>query len=129
MLLRESMSGKPAPPRPLCAVMPAVLCSFADYYGLSAIVPLIPFHLEVDGGMSDASAAEWAGAINSVQYVGVIIGCVGWGVASDRLGALQASVLRAPILCPPSAHPLPSERPPSALRALAAYHCRPTTCP
>ena len=72
------------------AILPATMCSFADIYGLSVILPLIPFHLEVDDGMGDVDTTWWTGAINSIQNLGVVLGCLIWGVASDRLGTLRA---------------------------------------
>lgn len=75
----------------IAAVLPAAFCSFADFFGLSALVPLIPFHLLAEGdGCSEAAVASWAGAINSLQYVGVVLGCIFWGVVSDRFGAMRA---------------------------------------
>lgn len=69
-------------------VLPAALCSFADFFGLSAVVPLIPFHLSGDGAELEA-AVQWSGAINSIQYVGVVLGCIFWGYTSDRIGAMR----------------------------------------
>ena len=74
----------------LYATIPAAFCSFADFFGLSALVPLIPFHLQDSSSSDDDAVASWAGAINSVQYVGVVFGCIFWGIVSDRFGAMRA---------------------------------------
>ncbi len=78
------------PPSLARRIVPALLCVIADYYGLSAMVPMMPFHLQDAAGLNDADATVWFGVITSSQYAGVVLGCIFWGFASDRLGPMRS---------------------------------------
>lgn len=71
-------------------ILPALLCVFTDYYGLSAMVPMMPFHLQDAAGLDNEAATMYFGIINSSQYAGVVVGCIFWGFASDRLGPMRS---------------------------------------
>ena len=74
----------------LLPIVPALLCVFADFYGLSAIMPMIPFHLQDTSGLSIDEATLWFGFISSAQYGGVILGCIFWGLASDAFSPMRS---------------------------------------
>jgi len=74
----------------LIEILPAVVCTVVDLYGLSTMVPLIPFHLGDTSNMRDDEIESWSGAINSAQQLGVVFGCIVLGYACDRFGALNA---------------------------------------
>ena len=73
----------------LIEILPAIVCTLVDLYGLSTIVPLIPFHLAATSSMSDDEIDSWSGAINSSQQVGQLFGCIALGYACDKFGALN----------------------------------------
>ena len=70
----------------LCAISPCLLCVLGDYVGLSAIMPVLPFHCRDKGW--DVNA--WAGSISSAQFGAVMIACIIMGRVADRLGAKRA---------------------------------------
>lgn len=63
---------------------PALLCVFADYFGLALIQPTLPFYL---ADISPDNVEIWVGAILSIQFVFVIPGNLVWGYLTDRLGS------------------------------------------
>lgn len=65
----------------------ALLCTFADYVGLSMLTPALPFFL-AELGVVDVEL--WVGAILSAQYLAVVIFNPIWGMVADRFGAQRA---------------------------------------
>ena len=63
---------------------PALLCVFADYFGLALIQPTLPFFL---AEIAPDNVEVWAGAILSIQFAFVIPGNLAWGYLTDRLGS------------------------------------------
>jgi MFS family permease len=58
------------------------MAAFADYFGLGAISPILPFFVDqFTPGSQDAT-----GHILSFQYGGVILGSLLAGAVSDRIG-------------------------------------------
>ena len=69
-------------------ILPALLCVSADYAGLAAITPILPFHLRDRCGVEDGDAtAIWTGIISSSQFAAVMLACLVWGGVADRIGA------------------------------------------
>jgi MFS family permease len=68
----------------------AALATFADYLGLSLMTPALPFYLNDIGVDGAADVAVWNGAINTSQFIAVVIGNLVWGFAGDRLGSKRA---------------------------------------
>ena len=68
----------------LLSEKPALLCVFADYFGLALIQPTLPFYL---AEISPDNVEIWVGAILSIQFVFVIPGNLVWGYLTDRLGS------------------------------------------
>lgn len=73
----------------LPAEMPALLATFADYFGLATMTPTLPFYLG-ELGIGAATVASWTGAILSAQFGAVVVGNLVWGNVADRLGARRA---------------------------------------
>eukprot|EP00277_Geminigera_cryophila_P000424 CAMPEP_0179414062 /NCGR_PEP_ID=MMETSP0799-20121207/5449_1 /TAXON_ID=46947 /ORGANISM="Geminigera cryophila, Strain CCMP2564" /LENGTH=496 /DNA_ID=CAMNT_0021186611 /DNA_START=85 /DNA_END=1575 /DNA_ORIENTATION=- len=65
---------------------PALLCVFADYFGLSVLQPTLPFFIEEIDPNTD-KLELWTGAILSAQFIAVIPGNLFWGYLTDRLGS------------------------------------------
>ena len=82
-------------PRPVFVrVFPALACAFADYSALTALMPVLPYHLRDKCSLgSDDAVAQWAGAISSVQFAAVMAACLALGPIADRLGAKRAMQL------------------------------------
>ena len=68
----------------------AVFCVFTDYVGLGGLSPVLPYHLAGNGTMTEDAAALWTGTISSVQFAGVVVACLFWGIVSDRFGSHRA---------------------------------------
>jgi MFS family permease len=67
----------------LIEIFPAVVAAFADYFGLGAMTPLLPFFVQAqDPAVADA----YVGYILTAQYSGVVLGSAIVGTLSDRLG-------------------------------------------
>ena len=75
---------------------PALLCVFADFFGLAVILPTLPFFME-EIGAGDTQVQEiWVGGIISAQYFFVLPGNLIWGYLCDRISsrrALQLSIV------------------------------------
>jgi MFS family permease len=68
----------------------AALATFADYFGLSLMVPSLPFYLTDLGLANVDEVALWNGAIGTSQFIAVVFGNVLWGIVGDRLGSKRA---------------------------------------
>lgn len=68
-------------------VGPAVLCVIADYVGLAAISPALPYHLNATIAPTPEELATWVGAITTAQFGAVILACIVWGRVCDVRGA------------------------------------------
>ena len=66
--------------------LPACICVLVDYIGLATVMPALPHHLTNASLLAPDEVGLWTGFINSAQFVGVVIGCILWGRASDRVG-------------------------------------------
>ena len=71
----------------------AVTATFGDYVGLALMTPALPFFLEEVGIVDPKGVALWTGAVNTSQFVAVVIGNIVWGFIGDRLGAQRALAL------------------------------------
>ena len=69
-------------------IVPALACQAVDYFGMGSLTPVLPYHLIESAGIEDP--ATWTGIIASTQFAGVILACIVWGVAIDRIGPLRA---------------------------------------
>ena len=69
-------------------IVPALACQAVDYFGMGSLTPVLPYHLIESAGIEDP--ASWTGIIASTQFAGVILACIVWGVAIDRIGPLRA---------------------------------------
>ena len=68
-------------------IAPALLCVIADYIGLGAITPALPYHLADKTTLSSKQVASWVGAISSSQFGAVVLACIFWGRVCDVRGA------------------------------------------
>ena len=69
-------------------IVPALACQAVDYFGMGSLTPVLPYHLIESASIEDPAA--WTGIIASTQFAGVILACIVWGVAIDRIGPLRA---------------------------------------
>mmetsp|Transcript_49307 Transcript_49307/g.81855 ORF Transcript_49307/g.81855 Transcript_49307/m.81855 type:complete len:431 (+) Transcript_49307:210-1502(+) len=74
----------------LARIMPVLLCVLSDYIGLSALMPVLPYHLRDHSSLSERAQAQWAGAISSSQFAAVMLACLLMGRVADSLGAKRA---------------------------------------
>ena len=72
----NSLTPSPAarPPGETCIECPDILS------------PLLPFFLRDTVGFQAETLEQWTGVIGSAQFAGVLLGCIVWGCASDRIG-------------------------------------------
>ena len=70
------------------ALVPAVLASFCDYFGLGVIGPLLPYWVRDNG-----AAEVMVGAIQTAQYAGVLLGSFVLGRVADARGRKTAMVV------------------------------------
>lgn len=78
---------------PVLDVLPVLVSVCVDYIGMASLGPLLPYYLRDHCAVAPAEIAAWTGAITSSQFGGVVVGCLAWGVASDRLGPKRAVLL------------------------------------
>jgi len=71
----------------------AIVSTFADYFGLALMTPLLPYKL-ADLGFDETELPLWNGVISTAQFAAIVLGNLFWGRVSDRIGS-QRSLLYA----------------------------------